>query len=473
MPRIGKKKVHLISLGCDKNLVDSEKTLGLMYKAGYEYCELPQEADVIIVNTCCFIRDAKEESVQTLIEMSDLKEELGETAPLLVVMGCMAERYKEEIQETLPEVDVIVGTNSWQDIVDAVDKSLAENEYTKVREFRPISDNVFVEKPVNERFITAGGHYAYLKIAEGCGKNCTYCIIPSLKGKYRSVPMEDLLKEAVSLAEDGVKELILVAQETTLYGVDLYGRKMLPELLQKLNDIEGIKWIRILYCYPEEITDELVQAIKKLPKVCHYLDIPIQHASDHILKKMARRTTHDEIISRIAKLREEIPDIVLRTTLISGFPGESDKDHNILMNFVRDTEFDRLGDFEYSREEGTKAAGLSHQVSAKTKAARRNEIMAVQQEIAVRKAEEKIGREYLVMIEGRLTDACSDSEGTSETVNDNKAAGNIYVGRTYMDAPDVDGLIYIDTGSREFMTGDMVSARVTGADGYDLIGELI
>lgn len=477
MPRLGNKKVHLISLGCDKNLVDSEKTLGLMYKAGYEYAELPQEADVIIVNTCCFIKDAKEESVNTLIEMADLKKELGETAPLLVVMGCMAERYKEEIQETLPEVDVIVGTNSWQDIVDAVDKSLdgeAGNtgEPDKVQKFRPISDNVFVEKPVKDRFITEGGHYAYMKIAEGCGKNCTYCIIPSLKGKYRSVPMDDLIEEARGLAEDGVKELILVAQETTLYGVDLYGRKMLPELLKRLNDIEGIRWIRILYCYPEEITDELVQTIKELPKVCHYLDIPIQHASDHILKRMARRTTHDEITERIAKLRSEIPDIVLRTTLISGFPGETEHDHEILTEFVREMEFDRLGDFEYSREEGTKASQFSHQIAAKTKAARRNEIMAIQQEIALKKAREKIGREFLVMIEGRLTDTSSDDIDMTELHND-EHDGNIYVGRTYMDAPDVDGFIYIDTGKSEFMTGDMVMVRVTGASGYDLIGELI
>lgn len=475
-----KKKVHLISLGCDKNLVDSEKSLGLLYKAGFEYTDRPELSDVIIVNTCCFIRDAKDESIRTILQMTDLKDEMGTCGPLLVVMGCMAERYKDEILETLPEVDVIVGTNSWQDIAESVNRALekrdsasntASADQKKVRTFRPISDNVFVEKSVNKRFITEGGHYAYLKIAEGCGKSCTYCIIPSLKGKYRSVPMADLLEEAKGLAEDGVKELILIAQETTLYGVDLYQKKMLPELLRKLNEIDGIEWIRILYCYPEEITEELIDAIITLPKVCHYLDIPIQHASDHILKRMARRTTHDEIIERIGRLRSRIPDIVLRTTLISGFPGETERDHEILTSFVREMEFDRLGDFEYSREEGTKAAQYSHQVSARKKTERRNDIMALQQEIALKKASSNVGRTFRVMIEGRLTDTSEyiDSDVQMQDASDD----NIYVGRTYMDAPDVDGFFYINTGKKQFMTGDMVMAKVTKSDGYDLIGELI
>ena len=466
-PRKGRtRRVHLISLGCDKNLVDSEKTLGLLCREGYVYTDDPYLADVIIVNTCCFIRDAKDESVQTLLEMTDLKKEMGETAPLLVVMGCMAERYKDEIQETLPEVDVLVGTNSWQDItriLEGHEKKVLEDERNGISAgpvhsgaFRDISDNAFVEKPVRERMITAGGHNAYLKIAEGCGKNCTYCIIPSLKGKFRSVPMEDLIEEAEKLAAEGVKELILIAQETTLYGVDLYGEKRLPALLEALNAIDGIRWIRIMYCYPEEITDELVDAIRRLPKVCHYLDIPIQHASDHILRRMARRTTHDEIVSRIKGLREAIPDIVLRTTMISGFPGETDADHKILTEFVREMEFDRLGDFEYSREEGTAAASFSHQVSAKVKALRRAEIMEIQQQIAWKKAERMAGRDLEVMIEGRL----ADQEGT------------VYVGRTYMDAPDVDGLIYIDIRGRSFMTGDIVHARVTAAHEYDLVGEI-
>ena len=322
----------------------------------------------------------------------------------------------------------------------------------------PISEAHFAEQGSQGRIVTTGGHYAYLKIAEGCNKRCTYCIIPFLRGNYRSVPMEDLVQEAEKLAADGVKELILVAQETTLYGVDLYGKKSLPELLRKLNDVEGIAWIRILYCYPEEVTEELIRAIRDLPKVCHYLDVPIQHASDHILRRMARKTTRREITERIGRLRQEIPDICLRTTMISGFPGETDADHKILLEFVREMEFDRLGDFTYSREEGTKAAAFSHQVSKRLKEERRGEVMALQQEIAFRKAEKQIGRELRVLIEGRL------SQETEE---------NVYVARTYMDAPGVDGYIYVHAGKREFMTGDMPKVRVTAAREYDLIGELV
>ncbi|MDO4961119.1 MAG: 30S ribosomal protein S12 methylthiotransferase RimO [Eubacteriales bacterium] len=478
-------RVHLISLGCDKNLADSEKTLGLLTDEGYEYTDDAAAADVIIVNTCCFIKDAKTESVETLIEMADLKsakQARGFKVPVLVVMGCMAERYKDEITDTLPEVDVLVGTNSWQDIVRVIKEHGVSGEKTK--EFRPVSENAFIGAPVNKRLITAGGHYSYLKIAEGCGKSCTYCIIPSLKGKFRSVPMEDLLEEARGLAEAGVKELILVAQETTIYGTDLYGRKMLPELLKSLNDIEGIEWIRLLYCYPEEITEELIQAIKTLPKVCHYIDMPIQHASDHILKRMARATGHDEIIGRIRHIREEIPDIVIRTTLISGFPGETDADHKILTEFVREMEFDRLGDFEYSREEGTKAAAYSHQVSAGNKRLRRDEIMSIQHDIAVKKAKDRVGNVYDVMIEGRLMDPdvfggdAAGAEAANAEIAGGAAGrtenggGSIYIGRTYMDAPDVDGFVYIDAGNREFMTGDIVKARVTAANEYDLIGVL-
>ena len=465
-----KGKVHLISLGCDKNLSDSEKTLGLLIDEGYEYTDDAAEADVIVVNTCCFIKDAKTESVETLIQMADLKDakrEAGAKPPVLIVMGCMAERYKDEITNTLPEVDVLIGTNSWQDIIGTLNSFTASGE--KTDDFKPISDNEFIKHPVKRRLITAGGHYSYLKIAEGCGKNCTYCIIPKLKGRFRSVPMEDLIEEAEDLAAEGVKELILVAQETTIYGTDLYGRKMLPELLRRLNDIEGIEWIRLLYCYPEEITDELVEAIKTLPKVCHYIDMPIQHASDHILKRMARAATHDELIERIRYIREQIPDIIIRTTLISGFPGETDRDHEILKEFVAEMAFDRLGDFEYSKEEGTKAAAFSHQVSAKTKQLRRNEIMELQHDIAVSKANSRIGNIYRVIIEGRLTDEAEDAD----KYDSDAAHGNIYVGRTYMDAPDVDGLIYVDTGSRQFMTGDMVNVRVSNVNEYDLIGELV
>ena len=468
--------VHLISLGCDKNLADSEKVLAMMLEAGYRYTDDPYRADIIVVNTCCFIKDAKEESVETLIQVTDLKREKEGQPPVIIVMGCMSERYKEEIQETLPEIDIVMGANSWQDIIEVSDayfrkRSEADaHSVLHMQSFRDISENVFLEKPVKDRFITAGGHYAYLKIAEGCGKHCTYCIIPSLKGSFRSVPMEDLTAEAEGLAAQGVRELILIAQETTLYGVDLYGRKSLPELLERLNDIDGIRWIRIMYCYPEEITEELTEAIRSLPKVCHYLDIPIQHASDHILRRMARRTTQQEIRERLGYLRKMIPDIVIRTTLISGFPGETDRDHKILTEFVREMEFDRLGDFEYSREEGTKAAQFSHQISAKTKAIRRGEIMELQQEIAARKALSRIGQVYEVMIEGRLTED-APSEGDVFPFGNSFPEGNVYVGRTYMDAPDIDGFIYVRTGQKRYMTGDMMRVLVTGAHGYDLLGE--
>ena len=449
------KKIYLISLGCDKNLVDAEKMLGMLTKDGFTVTDRPEEADAILVNTCCFIGDAKEESIQAILEMVPYKH-AGKKVALLVT-GCMAERYRSEVLETLPEVDAVVGTNAWQDIVAVVNGILSDGKREEV--FCSLTERHFDGQSSGGRLVTTGGHYAYLKIAEGCNKRCTYCIIPFLRGAQRSVPMEDLVAEAERLAADGVKELILVAQETTVYGTDLYGKKMLPELLRRLNDIEGLCWIRILYCYPEEVTDELVAAVKKLPKVCHYLDLPIQHASDHILRRMARQTTQAEIKERIAKLRQEIPDIALRTTMISGFPGETDADHQILCQFVREMEFDRLGDFAYSREEGTKAAAYSHQVSRKVKEARRDEIMQLQQSVAFEKAKRQIGRRLQVLIEGRVTDT--------------EEAGNVYVARTYMDAPGVDGYLYVNTGSREFMTGDMPFVLVTGAHGYDLVGELL
>ena len=446
---------HLVSLGCDKNLVDAEKMLGMLFADGCTFTDRPEQAELIVVNTCCFIGDAKEESVNAILEMAEYKK--TGNCRVLLVTGCMAERYREEILETLPEVDGVVGTNAYQDIVDIVHEVLGKQAESRTR-FTPISEARFQEQSRSGRIVTTGGHYAYLKIAEGCNKRCTYCIIPYLRGNYRSVPLPDLVSEAEKLAADGVKELILVAQETTLYGTDLYGKKSLPELLKRLNEIEGIEWIRILYCYPEEITDELVEAIRDLPKVCHYLDIPIQHASDHILRRMARKTTRAEITERIQKLREEVPDICLRTTMISGFPGETDADHQILLEFIREMEFDRLGDFAYSREEGTKAAAFSHQVSKRLKEERRGEVMLEQQEIAFRKAKSHIGQRLRVLIEGRVTDA--------------EGEGNVYAARTYMDAPGVDGYLYVNAGSREFMTGDMPYVTVTAANEYDLIGEL-
>ncbi len=438
-------KLFCVSLGCDKNLVDTERMLGLLGSEGYEFTDDETEADVILINTCCFIGDAKEESVNAILEMADLKQ--NGCCKALIVTGCMAQRYKDEILDEIPEVDAVIGTASYDEIANVIDRVL-KGERTEC--FKDINSTPHVDA---SRIVTTAGHYGYLKIAEGCDKHCTYCIIPSLRGSYRSVPIEDLLKEAGELASRGVKELILVAQETTLYGVDLYGRKMLPELLSGLCKIDGIRWIRLLYCYPEEITDDLIETIKDEEKICDYLDIPIQHASDDILKRMGRRTTQKELRDEIAHIRHEIPDIILRTTLISGFPGETDEDHEILMDFVDEMEFDRLGVFAYSQEEDTPAASFPDQIPEDLKESRRDEIMQLQQEIAFEKSQSMKGRILDVMIEGKLTDE------------------DVYVGRTYMDAPDVDGLIFVNT-DQDLMTGDFVTVEVTGASDYDLIGEI-
>ncbi len=419
-------KIHMISLGCDKNRVDSEKMLSnlLCKYPGSEVTDDPSEADIAVINTCSFIGPAKEESINTIIEMGEYKE----TAKLkkLIVAGCLVERYRDEIRKELPEVDEVIGVS---DYVDRLDTQMARVE-------------------------NADNYTAYLKIAEGCDKCCTYCIIPKLRGHYRSVPMEHLLKEAEQLASEGTKELILVAQETTLYGVDLYGEKRLPELLRRLSDIEGLSWIRILYCYPEEITDELIETIRDTKKVVHYLDIPIQHASDRILKSMHRRTREAELRERITALRREIPDIALRTTLITGFPGETEEDFELLKSFVKEMRFDRLGVFPYSREEGTPAAELKPQVPEKVKLQRQDEIMRLQQEIAFEKASEQVGRELEAIVTGY------DPEN------------NEYLCRSYMDNPDIDGLVYVDAGSyHNRLSGDMIRCRITASDGYDLIGE--
>ena len=439
-------KIFCISLGCDKNLVDTEMMLGLLNRDGYQFTDDEYDADIIVINTCCFINDAKEESVNTILEMAELKKE-GK-CKALIVTGCMAQRYKQEILDEIPEVDGILGTSTYDEISNVLKKIL---EGQKESCFHDL--NALPEVDVN-RVVTTGGYYAFLKIAEGCDKHCTYCIIPSLRGSYRSVPMERLVKEAEYLASQGVKELILVAQETTLYGVDLYGKKSLPELLKKLCAVSGIQWIRIQYCYPEEITQELIDTIKSEEKICHYLDIPIQHASDSILKRMGRRTNQQQLRDMIGTLREQIPDIALRTTLISGFPGETEEDHEILMEFVDEMEFERLGVFAYSQEEDTPAASFPDQVEQEEKEDRRDEIMELQQEIAFEKSEAMIGRTLEVMIEGKVADE------------------NAYVGRTYMDAPNVDGLIFINTDI-DLMSGDFVRVKVTGALEYDLIGEMI
>lgn len=438
-------KILFISLGCDKNLVDTEMMLGMLTGKGYFITDDENEADVVVINTCCFINDAKEESINTILEMAELKKSGDIKA--LIVAGCLAQRYKEEIQKEIPEVDAIVGTTAIDRIVEALEETLEGKNQNHIEDIN--------KKPVydKKRMVTTGGHYAYLKIAEGCDKHCSYCIIPKVRGNYRSIPMESLVEEAKKLVEFGAKELILVAQETTLYGKDLYGEKSLPKLLRKLCEIEGLYWIRILYCYPEEITDELIETIRTEEKICNYLDIPIQHASDRILKKMGRRTNQQELRDMVEKLRKAIPDICLRTTLITGFPGETQEDHEELLAFVDEMEFDRLGVFTYSPEEDTPAATFADQVEEEIKTDRQADIMELQQEIAFEKAESMIGRTVLAMIEGKVPDE------------------HAYVARTYKDAPNVDGFVFIQT-SEELMTGDFVRAKITGSYEYDLIGEI-
>ena len=438
-------KLLFISLGCDKNLVDSEMMMGLLHDRGYEFTDNEEEADIIVVNTCGFINDAKEESINTILEMAKYKEK---NLKALIAAGCLVERYKNEILQELPEIDAIVGTTAFDKICDVVDDVLADKKHNELE-----SINKMCRPDVN-RIITTGGYYSYLKIAEGCDKHCTYCSIPMIRGAYRSVPMDELVKEAEYLADNGVKELIIVAQEITVYGKDLYGEKKLPELLHRLCKVPGIQWIRLLYCYPEEITDELIETIRTKKKICHYIDMPIQHASDKILKAMGRRTNNAELRNIISKLRKEIPDICLRTTLITGFPGETEEDHQILLDFIDEMEFDRLGVFTYSPEEDTKAASLDNQVDEEVKLCRKDEIMELQQEISMDKSERLVGKELEVIIEGKASDE------------------DVYVGRSYMDAPSVDGYVFINS-EEELMSGDFAKVRIVKAMEYDLIGDLI
>lgn len=436
-------KLLFISLGCDKNLTDTEVMLGLLASRGYEMTDDECEADIIVINTCCFIHDAKEESIQNILEMAEYKKEGRLKA--LIVTGCLAQRYRQEILDEIPEVDAVLGTTAYDQILDAVDEALKGQNSVRMEDLQRLP------KVEAKRQVTTGGHFAYMKIAEGCDKHCTYCIIPKIRGRFRSRPMEELIREAEELAEQGVKELILVAQETTLYGKDLYGEKSLPVLLRKLCKISGLRWIRVLYCYPEEITDELIRVMKEEPKICHYLDLPIQHANDDILKRMGRKTSKQELIDIVGKLRKEIPDICLRTTLITGFPGETQEQYEELYRFVSEMEFDRLGVFTYSPEEDTPAALMPDQIEESVKEERQAELMELQQEIAFEAAENMVGKEVLVMIEGKVADE------------------NVYVGRTYKDAPNIDGLIFVETGV-ELVSGDFAKVRVTGALEYDLIG---
>ncbi len=432
------------SLGCDKNLVDSEMMLGQLAESGYLFTDDETQADIVVINTCCFIKDAKEESIETILEMAQLRKKGDIKA--LIVTGCLAQRYKEEIQKEIPEVDEILGISDIDHIVQAIEETLSNERINH------ISDCNAAPVYGKKRVVTTGGHYAYLKIAEGCDKHCTYCIIPKVRGNFRSIPMESLLQEAKTLVEEGVRELILVAQETTLYGMDLYGKKMLPTLLDRLCELEDLKWIRILYCYPEEITDELIDTIRKQPKICHYLDIPIQHASDQILKRMGRRTSENDLRNIIGTLRKEIPDICLRTTLITGFPGETQEDHEILYRFVNEMEFDRLGVFTYSPEENTPAAKMPEQIDEKVKEERREELMELQQAIAFENAEKMVGTVLEAVVEGYLPE------------------DDVYVARSYMDAPGVDGYLFVYT-DRQLMSGDYIQVEVFDSREYDLIGK--
>lgn len=440
-------KILFVSLGCDKNLVDTENMLGILKNKGFEFTDDEWEADIIAINTCCFIGDAKQESINTILEMAEHKKDAR--CKVLVVAGCLAHRYQDEIIKEIPEVDAFVGTSSYDKIADMINSVLEEKGISNF-----VEDANRMPMVEADRIVTTPGYYEYLKIAEGCDKHCTYCVIPKVRGSFRSFPIEYLVNQTKKLVEGGVKEIILVAQETTLYGVDLYGKKSLPKLLHNLGLIEGLEWIRILYCYPEEINDELIEAIKNEPKVCHYLDMPIQHASDNILKRMGRRTSKQELTDIVAKLRREIPDIALRTTLITGFPGETDVDHEEVMQFIDECEFDRLGVFTYSREEDTVAAQMPEQIDEEIKEKYRDELMQLQQEISADRSAAMIGRIVRVMIEGFIPE------------------DNTYVGRSYKDAPNVDGLVFVEC-DRELMSGDFIDVKITGSTEYDLIGTIV
>lgn len=462
------EKIYLVSLGCDKNLVDSEIMLGLLSKEGYAITNELSEADYAIVNSCCFIGDAKEESINTIIEIGELKKE-GKLKGLIVT-GCLAQRYQSMITDELPEADAVIGTTAYDNIVSAIAEIKSKNGLADKSLY--IEDLERLAGGEEHRLVPAGEVSSYIKIAEGCNKRCTYCIIPYIRGNYRSIPMETIVKEAEELAKQGTKELLLVAQETTLYGVDIYGKKALPELVHELSEISGIEWIRLLYCYPEEITDEIIEAIKNEKKVCHYIDLPIQHSSDAILRKMARKTNQAELRERIAKLRKEIPDITLRTTLITGFPGETEEDFKELYNFVDEMEFDRLGVFTYSAEEGTPAAEMDGQVDEEVKIARRNEIMELQQEISAEKAEGRIGKVYEVLVEGTVPVDSVNGEAFASIMEVNEDGKKVYIGRTYMDAPDVDGQVFFES-DYEIMSGELVEVEIIASDEYDLFGVLI
>ncbi len=444
--------ILMVSLGCDKNLCDSEAMLGLLAKHNYNITNDEQEADAIIVNTCSFIKDAMEESVNTVLEMAKLKQQ---NLKYLIVTGCMAQRFKDEIFDEIPEIDACLGTSSFDKILDVIEELKARDGIEDAEEIS-VYDDIDRLATITEsnKVITSGTFMGYLKIAEGCDKFCTYCVIPHIRGHYRSVPMEQLLKEAEYMASQGIEELVLVAQEITCYGKDLYGEKRLHVLVRELAKIDGIKWIRLMYCYPEEIYGELIDCFKEEPKLLHYIDMPMQHSEDAILKRMGRRTDRASIETVIGKLREAAPDIAIRTSLIAGFPGETQEDHEALMAFLDEQELDRVGVFTYSREDGTPAATFENQIDEETAEQWRNEIMELQQEISLDKNETFVGMIMQVIIEGYSSD------------------DDVYVGRTYRDAPGVDGLVFVNC-DYELMSGQIVDVRINEVGPYDMIGGIV
>lgn len=444
-------RIFFVSLGCDKTRVDSEVMLGTLVAHGHIITDDEDTAEAAVINTCCFIGDSKKESVDTILEFAERK--TSGQLKALIVAGCLAQRYREEVLDEIPEVDACLGISAASELADVLDEIEKKGSAKDRLRIYPLD----VPPLTGKRIQTTGGHYNFLRIAEGCDKNCTYCVIPSIRGHYRSLPIETLLHEAQELVNEGVRELILIAQETTCYGTDLYGRKALPELIRALAKIEELRWIRLMYCYPEEIDDELINVLKTETKLCHYLDMPIQSGSDDVLRRMGRRTTRDEIISIVKKLRAEIPDICIRTTFITGFPGETAADHRASEDMVRELRFDRLGVFTYSQEEGTPAADFPDQIGEPLKKRRRTRLMKLQQEIAFEKAEQMKGMELDVVVEGRV-----DEDGE-----------DIYVSRTWKDAPDIDGYLFIENAPYELLSGSFVKVRVTGAADYDLIGEIV
>lgn len=434
-------KLGIISLGCDKNRVDTEIILGNL-KDQFAITNNAKEADIIIVNTCGFIESSKQESINTILEMAEYKKRYN--CKVLIATGCLTQRYKKELQELMPEIDIILGVNDYDKIALAIEKFYNDREKIFL-----CSDNKVINE--GERVITTGKNYAYVRISEGCNNNCTYCAIPKIRGPYRSRKMENIIKEVESLADQGIQELILIAQDTTMYGIDLYGEKCLPKLINEISKVEGIKWIRLLYAYPEEITDELIEVIANNPKVCKYIDMPIQHISNRILKRMGRRGTKEEIKSIIKKLQTKVKDIALRTTFIVGFPGETDEDFQELLTFARNNNFTHMGVFQYSQEEGTAAAKMKEQISKEIMAKREEEIMLLQQKVSLDNNISKIGKIYNTLIE--------------------KIEDNYFIGRTEHMAPEIDGLIYVDI-KENVKVGSFVPVKVYEADEYDLKGEV-